>query len=138
MKNQWITFVSSGALVLGLTVAAISFANSDNIPPIQGTIPVTDQSEADFPAMAKISLNRAMENALKSNSGRVLKAELEDEDGFLVYSIEVVAPDHSTMEVVLDAGSGKILSMREDKADRDDHENGGHERGEHEDHEGDD
>jgi len=137
MKNQWITFIGSGALVLGLAVAGISFAEADSAPRIQGTIPVTTQQEADFPAMAKVSLNQAMEAALKSNTGRVMKAELEDENGFLVYSVEVVTPDHNTMEVVLDAGSGKVLSMHEDKADRDGHEKGDHERGEHEDREGD-
>lgn len=132
MKKHLITFIGGGALILGIIGVSINFAQADNAQAIKGTIPVTSQSEAEFPAMAKISLKQAMDNASKASSGKVLKAELEDEGGFLVYSIEVVTPDQKMKEMILDAGSGQVLASHEDKADHDDRDKNDHGREEHE------
>lgn len=132
MKNQWIAILGSGVMVIGLAVAGTSFADSGNGQRIHGAIPVTNQSEAEFPTMAKITLNQAVQRVAASTPGRVLKAELEEEDGFLVYSVEVAQPDQSVVEVKLDAGSGKTLARRVDKADRRDHEKEDHESDDHE------
>jgi uncharacterized membrane protein YkoI len=53
-----------------------------------------------------------------------LKTELEDENGFLVYGIEVVSADKSVVDVKVDAGTGKVLAMEKDKADDEDRESG--------------
>jgi uncharacterized membrane protein YkoI len=53
-----------------------------------------------------------------------LKTELEDENGFLVYGIEVVSADKSVVDVKVDAGTGKVLTMEKDKADDEDRESG--------------
>lgn len=72
-------------------------------------------SEAEFPAMAKITMAQAMEAALTAVPGQVLKAELDDEKGFLVYEIEVVTANKTVMKVTVDAGDGKVLVTRQDK-----------------------
>ncbi|WP_419785520.1 PepSY domain-containing protein [Pseudodesulfovibrio sp.] len=135
MKKQMIAFIGSGALAISLMTFGIGFANAEESPRINGSIPITNQTEAEYPAMAKVTLNRAMENAIESNQGKVLKAGLKEEDGFLVYRVEVVTPDQTIMDVMLDAGSGKVLLTRQDKVDhhdeRDDREHHKHE--EHED-----
>ncbi|HDR14201.1 MAG TPA: hypothetical protein ENN79_01700 [Desulfobacteraceae bacterium] len=124
MKKKWIAIIGSGALVTGLAVAGASFAKSAGGEVRGGTIRIEKQSEAEFPSMAKISMEQAVQNALASVQGQVLKTELEDENGFLVYGVEVVSSDKSVVDVKVDAGTGKVLAMEKDKADDEDHEPG--------------
>jgi uncharacterized membrane protein YkoI len=118
MKKRLIAVIGSGALIMGIAVAGVSFADTEIH---NGTIRIEKQSEAEFPSMAKVSMDQAVQNALASVQGRVLKAELEDEDGFLVYGVEVVTADKSITEVMVDAGTGKVMAMEQDKVDKDDH-----------------
>jgi uncharacterized membrane protein YkoI len=41
--------------------------------------------------------------------------ELEEEDGYLVYKVEIVGADKSIMELVIDAGNGIFLGMEKEK-----------------------
>lgn len=127
MQKKWMAVIGSGALVIGVAVAGVSFAGSDNPRIHNGTIRVQKQSEAEFPSMAKIPMDQAVQEALGSVQGQILKVKLEDEDGFLVYGVEVVSADKAIMDVKVDAGSGKVLAVERDKEDREDHEKGEHE-----------
>ena len=122
MKKKWINIIGSGVLVIGLALAGASLAKSDDSGVRDGTIRIENQVEADFPALAKITWNQAVQKALSAVHGQVLKTELEDENGFLVYGIEVVTADKAIVDVKVDAGSGKVLAMDRDKADDEDHE----------------
>ncbi|WP_051328422.1 PepSY domain-containing protein [Desulfatirhabdium butyrativorans] len=124
MKRKWIAIVGSGALALGVAVAGASFAKSEGGGVRSGAIRIEKQSEAEFPSMAKISMDQAVQNALASVQGQVLKTELEDENGFLVYGVEVVSADKSIVDVKVDAGTGTVLAMDRDEADGDGHESG--------------
>ena len=62
-----------------------------------------------------------------------MRTDLGDENGFLVYEIEMVGADRSIVDVKVDAGSGKVLAMNLDKADRENNEQGENEDGDHED-----
>ena len=53
-----------------------------------------------------------------------MKTELEDENGFLVYGIEIVTADKTVMDVKVDAGSGKVLAMERDALDDEVHDSG--------------
>jgi uncharacterized membrane protein YkoI len=69
------------------------------------------RSEADesaaLAAQAKITSEEAQAMALKANPGAtVTKAELDDENGALVYSVEL----SNGLDVKVDAGNGKILN----------------------------
>ncbi len=123
MKKKWIAVLGTGAMVIGLALAGASFANSHHTEIRNGTIRIDQQSEAQFPSMVKITMDEAVKKALTSVQGQILKTELEDEDGFLVYGVEVVTADSSIMEVKVDAGSGEVLAVERDKADGDGHEN---------------
>lgn len=119
MKKKWIVMAGAGALLLNIAVAGVSLADHDETEIRNGTIRIEKQSEAEFPSMAKISMDQAVQQALASVPGRVLKTELEDENGFLVYGIEVVTADKDVMDVKVDAGSGKVLAMERDHRDDD-------------------
>jgi uncharacterized membrane protein YkoI len=128
MKKKWIAVIGSGALVIGIAVAGASFADSDETEIRNGTIRIENQSEAEFPSMAWITMDQAAQQALASVPGQVLKTELEDENGFLVYGVEVVTADKTILDVKVDAGSGKVLAMDRDTVDDDEHEYGEHDR----------
>jgi uncharacterized membrane protein YkoI len=126
MKKKWIAIIGSGVLVAGLAVAGASFAKSEGSEVCRGTIRLENQTEADFPAMAKITRDQAVQKALAAVQGRVLRTELEDENGFLVYGVELVTADKTIVDVKVDAGSGKVLAADRDKADHEDPESGEH------------
>jgi uncharacterized membrane protein YkoI len=121
MNRKWIVIISSAALVVGLGVAGASFGKSDDSEVSGGTIRLEKQVEADFPALAKITPDQAVQKALDAVPGTVLKTGLENENGFLVYSVEVVSADKTIMEVKVDAGSGKVLATERDEADEHEH-----------------
>ena len=121
MKKKLITVIGIGALFIGIASTGVSFADSDDTEIRNGTIRIEKHSEAEFPSMAKISLDQAVQRVLASVHGQVLKTELEDENGFLVYGVEVVTPDKTIMDVKVDAGSGKVLSMDQDTVDKDEY-----------------
>jgi uncharacterized membrane protein YkoI len=126
MNKKLIAIVGSGALVIGLAVGGASFAESDDVEVRGGTIRIEKQVEADFPALAKLSFDQAVAKAHAAVQGKVLKMELENENGFLVYGIEVVGADKAIVSVKVDAGSGNVLASHRDKSDGEDHESGEH------------
>jgi hypothetical protein len=73
--------------------------------------------EAGFAQMAKIPMNAAINAALKQVPGKVLRAELENENGYLVYGVEIVKADQQIVDVKVDAGNGRILRTDTDKQD---------------------
>lgn len=70
----------------------------------------------DLPALAKVSFQQALTAALAAAPGSVIKAELEVEDGNLMYSFEIVGADKKITEVEIDAGNGKVLAIDKDDA----------------------
>jgi hypothetical protein len=124
MKKRWIHIIGSGALMMGLFFVGTSFAESEENEIHDGTIRIEKQVEADFPSLAKLTPAQALHKALAAVHGQVLKTELENENGFLVYRVEVVTADKAIVAVKVDAGSGKVLAKNLDKADDEDQERG--------------
>ncbi len=124
MKKRWIHIIGSGALMMGLAIVGTSFAKSKENEIHDGTIRIEKQVEADFPALAKLTPAQAVHKALTAVHGQMLKTELENENGFLVYRVEVVTADKAIVAVKVDAGSGKVLAKNLDKADDEDQERG--------------
>jgi uncharacterized membrane protein YkoI len=89
---------------------------------LEGSIQIKGTGEADLVNMAKISLDQALRDALQAVPGKALRAELEEENGYLVYGVEVVGVDHQITDVKVDAGNGTVLKTTPDKGDREDHE----------------
>ena len=124
MKKKWVAIIGSGALIAGIAIVGTSLANSKDSAAYAGTIRIENHSKAEFPSMAKISMVQAVRTALDSVQGQILKTEIEDHNGFLVYGVEVVTPNKTIMDIKVDAGTGKVLSMDKDKGDEDKHESG--------------
>jgi uncharacterized membrane protein YkoI len=67
--------------------------------------------------LATIDQATAEQAALKAVPGTVKKTELENEDGFVVYGVEIAGNDGKTYDVKVDAGNAKVLQREVDGAD---------------------
>ncbi len=94
-------------LIMCLTIAG-TFA--DHAKPI-GSIMVKSDDEAGFVDMARVPLDSAVKAALQAVPGKALKAELKNEDGSLVYEVEVIKTNNRITYVKLDAGNDKVLKI---------------------------
>jgi uncharacterized membrane protein YkoI len=106
-------------MAAALSVAVPCFAHGGHGEIRGGSIVLHHQSEAAFPALAKISIEQALSIGLKAVNGKPIEVELENEDGFLMYEVEVVRPDNVIMEVMVDAGTGKVLAIENEKDAKD-------------------
>jgi hypothetical protein len=129
MGTGVLAMVFLGVGAMGPTVAK---ANSADVR--SGTIAVEQRMESQFPDLAKIDAAQAIKAALTRTNGKMLGVRLEDENGFLVYGVEVVTPNNSIVDVKVDAGSGAILALDQDQSehpkknndrDREEHDEGG-------------
>ncbi|MGO0122361.1 PepSY domain-containing protein [Desulfothermobacter acidiphilus] len=69
-----------------------------------------EQAEAQYlQSLAKITPDQARAAALQAVSGQVKKVDLDNENGYLVYSVEVQTAT-GLVDVKVDAGDGKVLA----------------------------
>jgi len=140
------TVLAIGALALGAALAtagaapkagaeakepkAGAEAAAEKSPKIKGTIKVEgNPSLEELKKRVKITQADAEKTALKAVGGDASKkttySELEIEQGFLVYSIDVkVAGKDGVEEIWIDAGSGKVLARMHEADDEDDDASG--------------
>jgi len=87
---------------------------------IHGTIqlPNEGKQEAAQASLAKLTVQQAIDAAMSHQGGTVLRTELQNEDDFLVYNVELVSADKKVYEIKVDAGDGKILRIDVGSADR--------------------
>lgn len=96
----------------------------------------TSQSDAaeakQLESLAKIDQAAAEKAALDAVPGEVQQTELDNENGSVVYSVEILGQDGKFQEVVVDAGDGKILAQQaeEDEGQEGPEANEGPEAGE--------
>ncbi|AZI44868.1 peptidase (plasmid) [Deinococcus psychrotolerans] len=64
------------------------------------------QEQSQYQALAKISAAQASATAQAKVPGAVRSVMLEDQDGFLVYTVKI-----GNMEVTVDAGNGQVLGQ---------------------------
>lgn len=69
--------------------------------------------KAQLDSHAKIDRPQAEAAALAALPGQVVKARLDDENGYLVWQIDVRHAKGVT-EVAVDAGNGRVLAMEEE------------------------
>jgi uncharacterized membrane protein YkoI len=124
MKGKWIVTWAMLVVFLGAGAINSAYADAESREVRNGSIPIDHRMESQFPDLAKIDYIEAVRAALAECKGKALKVELENENGFLVYSVDVVTPDNSIMDVKVDAGSGAVLAMDRDQIERhkDNHE----------------
>ena len=100
-----------GFLITAFLLSDISMAKERQT--FTGSISLVGKSKSHYLELAKITLQEAVAIATKTTSGKVIEAALDKENSFLVYEIELVMPDHSRREVLIDAGNGQILLTKD-------------------------
>lgn len=71
-----------------------------------------DAAEAkQLESLAKIDRAAAEKAALQAVPGTVVETELDNENGFVVYSVEVKSTDGTVTDVKVDAGNGQVLAQ---------------------------
>ncbi len=116
-KTTWhiATFIVFTCAMVAL-VAAWAYADQEfRSKNLRGSLPTEGHSRAEYPLMAEIFCPEAITTALKVVPGRVYECKLEEEEGFLVYGVEIMTSGGRFMEVQVDAGNGQILFSEEDK-----------------------
>jgi hypothetical protein len=115
MNRKWKTtcIIATAAIWLGTAGPVLADKNGEgSIQP--GSITVERQeSRLEYPNLATITPQEALQIAVDETEGKVLKLDLERRQGFLVYDVKAVTPYNSIMKVTVDAGTGTVLDLTE-------------------------
>jgi uncharacterized membrane protein YkoI len=120
----WVA-LGAGALVFGLLGAGYAASGGQTqYPAYTSSIQVKDQDReeqgerheergeaAQLASLAKIDATQATSAALAQVPGAVLKVALDNENGNLVYSVEIKTASNEIKDVKVDAGNGQVLHM---------------------------
>jgi uncharacterized membrane protein YkoI len=85
-----------------------------------GGLAYADEKEkngkAEMAAAAKVTIEQAIKTASDKVLGKVIEAELEKKHNKLVWEVEVVTAENKVMEVHIDADTGAVIDVEEEKA----------------------
>ncbi|KAB2333072.1 hypothetical protein F7731_16140 [Cytobacillus depressus] len=85
---------------------------------------ISDKEEQkQLEKQATITAKESESIALKEVKGQVTDTELEDEDGVVVYSVEIKGDQSQKYDVKIDAKTGKVLKVEKDDEKDDGEEN---------------
>ncbi|MFF2012823.1 PepSY domain-containing protein [Streptomyces sp. NPDC058195] len=108
-----IAAVTAAVLAGGGAATAVAFAD-DNGHDREARSSVADDGTA------RVDVKDAVAAALRAVPGTATEAELDDEDGGLVWEVDVYGSDKARHDVTVDAGNGKVLGQHTDEDDGDD------------------
>lgn len=95
----------------------------DAAPTYTASVSAPDtENEANLQGLATISGEQASQAAAAATGGTAGPASLENENGNVVYGVEVTQPDGTKLDVKVDAGNATVLSQQ---AGGDDEQNDG-------------
>lgn len=102
-------------LLASATMMAIFFCTAAIAKDFTGSIKVGFfESEKTAMKQVKIDMVQAIHAAKKAVPGRVVKAKLEEEDGYLVYDLKIYTDKGQKVKVYVDPVTAKILYRDED------------------------
>jgi uncharacterized membrane protein YkoI len=112
--------------------ATITAQQEDETPITGGTITApagsnqedeaTEEEGKSLEKLARMDRGAAEEAARGVVPGKVREVELESENGFVVYEVEIAGEDGRLHEVIVDAGNGEVLGqeIEQDEGSEDD------------------
>lgn len=113
MKTLSFTAMLTVLLALGSTSAVAQVGVQDDCNRLQGTVQVADDAP-NKAELARVTPDQAAEAALAVLPGATVQdTDLEEEDGFLVYEVDLIL-DRQEYEAYVDAGSGEVLCLERD------------------------
>ena len=116
-KRYSITALALAALAAIALPLQKSAAEENDKPEWKGSIETGEHMTVDDMAkLAKTPLDQALNTAMGEVAGKAIKAELESEDGYLIYGVEIVTAEGKVKEVILDPANGKVLSVENEES----------------------
>ncbi|RPH78638.1 MAG: hypothetical protein EHM80_09825 [Nitrospiraceae bacterium] len=73
----------------------------------------------EMAATAKVTIDEAIKTASEKVPGKVVEAELEMKHDKIIWEVEVVTAENKVMEVHIDAESGAVIEVEEEKPEKD-------------------
>ena len=116
MKAKRVLLAVVAAMVL-LVGGSVAYANNrsgdeEDDGSYRGSIAAPQHDAPSLQRLAGIDRTAAEQAALKVVPGTVLETELEaDDNGYVVYDVEVAGNDGKSHDVKVDAGNGEILDQ---------------------------
>jgi hypothetical protein len=86
-----------------------------------GSVQVKQDDEKALIGRASVTSEEAARIAVTATKGKVLATKLDDENGYLVWEVEVLDPQGKEMELKIDAGNGRLLAAT--TGEENEHEN---------------
>lgn len=136
MRKKWIALALGAALVGGGLAASLysgtnafaagANANGAASPATQSAIPQKEEAEKESTPLQEanesllvkevtVSQDQAVQSALAKVPGTVVKSQLDDENGVVVYSIEVKKQDGTSVDVKVDGKTGQVVKTEADE-----------------------
>lgn len=109
-----VTTLGAGAAIAANQ--ASGYKLPDEVKSASIKVPENTESQADFAKLARISQQEAEAAALAVQPGQIVQAKLDDEEGFLVWQIDV-KHGKGTTEIAVDAGNSKVLAAEAEEDD---------------------
>jgi len=112
---------AAGIAAVCLTLTALFCPTAiaeDKTPQFKGSIAVEPYGKQML-SLARVTLLEAFAATSTQQVGQAVEAELEVEDGFLVYGFDFLAASGTKTKVFVDAGNGKLLVTFSEEEDTD-------------------
>jgi uncharacterized membrane protein YkoI len=108
MKSRLCTVWALGLFLAAGTLAVGGTAYADG---------KEKNGKTEMATAAKVTIDQAVKTASEKVPGKIIEAELEKKHGKLVWEVEVVTADNKVMEVHIDADTGAVIDVEEEKAE---------------------
>ena len=116
-ENDYIMIIMKHIPFMNLLIPTLFLTVLPQAHELHGSIPVRQTPKIHLHKMTGISILKAIEIASSGFKGRPVEAELEVEDGYLVYEVELSTGGGNRTEVIIDAGNGSILKNERETED---------------------
>lgn len=105
--------------ILAVAVGAVLVLNGPAWSDQKGKGKKDESKETiEMAAKAKVTIDEAIKTASEKVPGKVVEAELEKKHDTLVWEVEVVTAENKVMEVHVDAESGAVIDVEEEKPEK--------------------
>lgn len=75
-----------------------------------------EHNKIEMAATAKVTIDEAIKTASEKIAGKIIEAELERKHNRLVWEVEVLTAEGKVMEVHIDAETGAVIDVEEEKS----------------------
>jgi len=106
MKKRIVVITVSMVLLTSTYLQAKDFTGSITIGIFE--------SETKAMEQIKIPIIPAIQSAKKAVPGQVVKAKMDEEDGYLVYEVKILQSTGKEKKVFVDPVTGKVLKVKDD------------------------